>query len=524
MRRSHLVIVLVVMGLLMASCTQAPTAVPTMPVVRATAVPTEVPTATPEPPVATEVPPTATTAAPTATAKADTPAQAEPRATTAQAELTHTVAPPTAIAEPATATSVPPTAVPTQALPAEPDPAVGQSLWPQVSCSGCHGASAEGDYGPKLSGTGLSFDQVLARVRLGKGGMPAFEESQISDLSLRHIYAWLRSLARPTPSPIARPSFPTEALSEMWYYVNEMRIRADFAKDLPVRQAADDTGRLAIVKLYSGDGLNQAAVVLDRANQALNEVPNEGVREIIREIIRETNTISDLFRQAQSQSSYAPAWDNVAQAVLICRLDTQPWATQAIRDAGLTGTVRIRVVDQAGRAIPGAYATVLTAHTPLGARADGSGIVTFVNVAAVPALPVKAYVEGRVYHEINANISSGATIEGTIALPPLPRGGIAPAVANASIVPTSGPGNATVIFSVTATDPQGRLDLADDQIFALNPDLGLAYVMLHRGGNSFQVQERLPDLSPGLHTWYFFAVDHECNTSNIIPINFRVSQ
>ena len=423
---------------------------------------------------------------------------------------------------PPTVTPVPPTETP--ALPSEPSAAVGSALWPQTSCASCHGAAAEGGFGPKIAGTGLSFDQVLARVRLGKGQMPAFDEESISDLALRHIYAWLRSMARPTPSPIAPPSFPTQALSEMWYYVNEMRIRADFAKDLPVRQANDDAGRLAIVKAYAGDGLAQTAIVVARANQAINEVPNEGVREILREIIRETNMVSDLFRQAQGQGSYAPAWNNVAQAVLICRLDTQPWATQAIRDAGLTGTVRIRVTDQAGRPIPGAFATVLTAHTPLGARTDASGRVTFVNVAAVPALPVKAYVEGRVYHEINANLSPGATVDGTIALPPLPRAGIAPAVANASISPTSGPGNANVTFSVTATDPQGRLDLADDQIFALNPEIGLAYVALHVGGNSFRVQERLPDLGPGVSTWYFFAVDHECNTSNIIPVTYRVTQ
>lgn len=386
----------------------------------------------------------------------------------------------------------------------------------------CHGASAQGQIGPQLAGTGLSFDQVLAIVRLGKGQMPAFDQNTISDLGLRHIWAWLRSLARPTPTPIAPPSFPTQALSEMWYFVNEMRIRADFAKDLPVRQAQDDAGRLEIVMAYSRDGLAQTAQVIARANQALNQVPSEQVREIIRKVIDDTNQVTNLFNQALAQNSYGQAWPFVAEAARICRIDAQPWATQAVRDAGLVGTVRVRVVDQAGNPISGAFVTALTAHTPVGLRAGAAGRVTLVNVAAVPALPVKAYAEGRVYHESNVNLSPGAIADSTIALPPLPRQGVAPAVANAAIQPSSGPGNATVTFAMTATDPQGRLDLAEDQIFALSADLGLAYVLLHVGGDRYQTAQRLPDLAAGVYTWYFFAVDHECHTSQIIPLRYQV--
>ena len=83
---------------------------------------------------------------------------------------------------PATATVAEPvaTAVPTESpsLSATPDPALGQQLWTQKPCSGCHGADAEGDIGPKLAGTELDIDQVLQRVREGKGAMPAFDESQ----------------------------------------------------------------------------------------------------------------------------------------------------------------------------------------------------------------------------------------------------------------------------------------------------------------------------------------------------------
>jgi hypothetical protein len=353
--------------------------------------------------------------------------------------------------------------------------------------------------------------------------MPAFGEQEISDLELRHIYAWLRSMAEPTPTPIAPPDFATQALTDMWYFCNEMRIRADFAKDLPVRVADDDPGRLDVVKAYSRDGLAQTDQVLARAGQAINDVPDEAVRAIIRRVIDLTGRVVELFNQALAQDTYGAAWPYVAEAARLCRIDAQPLATQAVRDAGLVGDVRVRVVDQAGNPISEALVTALTAHTPVGVRTDGAGWVTLVNMAAVPALPVKAYAEGRVYHEINVNLSPGATTNGTIALPPLPGANLAPRVANPSIQPSSGPGNATVTFSVTATDPQGRLDLAEDQIFALNPDLGSAYVLLHAGGDRYQSQVQLPNLDSGLHTWYFFAVDHECHTSQIVPVRYRVN-
>ena len=79
-----------------------------------------------------------------------------------------------------TATSAPePTA--TTAATAEPDAVLGGQLWPEVVCSGCHGDQAQGDFGPKLAGTGLSLEQVRAAVRLGKGSMPALGEDRISD-------------------------------------------------------------------------------------------------------------------------------------------------------------------------------------------------------------------------------------------------------------------------------------------------------------------------------------------------------
>jgi hypothetical protein len=140
----------------------------------------------------------------------------------------------------------------------------------------------------------------------------------------------------------------------------------------------------------------------------------------------------------------------------------------------------------------------------------------------VPALQVKAYNDGLVYHEVHVNLAPGATADARIALPGPSAGGQTPAVANAVIEPAAGAGNGNVTLRVTATDPQGASNLAEDQIFALNPALGQAFVLRDIGGNQYQTQVTLPNLGAGPQTWYFFAVDHQCNTSGVIPVNYAV--
>jgi cytochrome c oxidase cbb3-type subunit 3 len=415
--------------------------------------------------------------------------------------------------QPSAATEAPP-------LPTTPDPAIGQQLWQQKPCIGCHGAKAEGGIGPRMAGTGLSFDQVLLQVRTGAAPMPAFTEDEVSDLELRHIYAWLRGLAPPTPTPMAAPTFRTGALTAMWQHVNDMKVKSDFAKDLPERLASDDAGRLAILKQHATESVQQAQAAIAQANQAFSEIPDEDVKAIIRRVIDEVDSVIIHANLALGQESFSNAWPHAAEMVRISRLDAWPLATQAVRDAGLVGTVRVRVTDQAGNPIAGAFVTVLTAHTPLGVRTDGSGRATVANVAAVPALQVKAYADGLVYHEVHVNLSPGATVDASIALPGPSAGGQTPSVANAAIEPATGPGNATVTFRVTATDPQGALNLAEDQIFALNPELGIAYILRHASGDRYETQVPLPDLPTGQHTWYFFAVDHQCNTSNILTVQY----
>jgi hypothetical protein len=504
-----------------AACGSGPTPTATLLPPTATAAPrptdTPFPTATPQP---TDAPSPSDTPSPTsAPSPTDTPLPTNTALPT-DTPLPTDTSTPTATAPP---TDTPlPTDTPTPSLPLTPDPAVGQRLWQEKPCKGCHGAQAQGDFGPRLAGTGLSFDQVLLRVRTGKGAMPAFTPDQISDLELRQIYAWLRSLAPPTPTRIAAPSFPTGALTAMWQNVNDMKVSSDFAKDLPERVASDDAGRLGVVKQYAGAAVAQGQAAIAQANQALNDIPDENVRATIRLVIDQVNAVIGHANAALGQNTYGNAWPQAAEMVRISRIDAWPLATQAVRDAGLVGTVRVRVTNQAGSPISGAFVTVLTAHTPVGVRADSSGRATIVNVAAVPALQVKGYAAGLVYHEVHVNLSPGATADVTVALPGPSVGGQTPSVANAAITPSSGPGNATVTLSLTATDPQGAANLAEDQIFALNPDLGVAYVLRAAGGNRYQTQVTLPNLRSGAHTWYFFAVDHQCNTSGILTVQYTV--
>ena len=97
-----------------------------------------------------------------------------------------------------------------------------------------------------------------------------------------------------------------------------------------------------------------------------------------------------------------------------------------------------------------------------------------MNSAAVPALQVKAYAAGMVYHEVHVNLAAGATADANIALPSANPSGQAPVASGAEIAPSAGSGSAIVALRMNVTDPQGTSDLAEDQLFALNPALGRA--------------------------------------------------
>jgi hypothetical protein len=209
-----------------------------------------------------------------------------------------------------------------------------------------------------------------------------------------------------------------------------------------------------------------------------------------------------------------------AKMVEISRLDSWPLASLAVKQAGFTGSVRVQVKDPSGRPIQGALVTALTAPEPSAGITDASGRVTIPDLAAVRVMQVKAYKEGLVYHEVHVTVPTGGRADAEITLPGPPTAGQAPVVSNASINPSAGAGNAQVTFRMTGTDPQGKANIAEDQVFALNPDLGKAYVLRSAGGDNWATTVTLPNLESGTHTWFLFIVDHQCNTSNIVPLTF----
>jgi mono/diheme cytochrome c family protein len=74
------------------------------------------------------------------------------------------------------------------------DPYAGQLVF-ESKCAGCHGTGGEGGSpGPRLIGTGLTADEVTARVQQGSGVMPA---GLVSGKDEADVVAYVVSIARP---------------------------------------------------------------------------------------------------------------------------------------------------------------------------------------------------------------------------------------------------------------------------------------------------------------------------------------
>ena len=75
----------------------------------------------------------------------------------------------------------------------------GQALFTSASCNGCHGADATmdplGNPAGNLTMSASKSDAELTDIiRMGRGSMPAYNDSQVSDTELGDIIAFIRSL------------------------------------------------------------------------------------------------------------------------------------------------------------------------------------------------------------------------------------------------------------------------------------------------------------------------------------------
>ena len=61
-------------------------------------------------------------------------------------------------------------------------------------CAACHGATAQGDQGPRLVPMTLEYEELLAKVRQGGGEMPVISKAKMSDDEVKQVYEYLKSL------------------------------------------------------------------------------------------------------------------------------------------------------------------------------------------------------------------------------------------------------------------------------------------------------------------------------------------
>jgi len=73
----------------------------------------------------------------------------------------------------------------------------GRGLYFSQGCYVCHGERGEGDVGPTLASTSLSFAEVRRQLRNPRGFMPAYIPEILSDDHIRDLYTFERSLPRP---------------------------------------------------------------------------------------------------------------------------------------------------------------------------------------------------------------------------------------------------------------------------------------------------------------------------------------
>jgi mono/diheme cytochrome c family protein len=442
-----------------------------------------------------------------------------------------------------------------------PDTKLGQRLFQQKGCVACHNADARGGLSqeaPDLRGTSLSYLAVLKQVRAPKGQMAPRSKEQASDEEVASIYAWLQTFPKQTPTadPLASASFPTpipEAthtpiptntaaptptpapptptlrpneptptpappmptrppatptpppqvdvakLIALQVQADELKVAADYAKDA--------AANIPEIRNYVATGLNAAQAVQKYLNE-LKPTASGALLNTLNELQPHLDVYVKAAQTAAQTNDFNAAKAQAATMVLEGRIFVLPLAQQLLVDVRRVGTVRGRVLNQQGQGLANAAVTVAYGRYKRGVVTDANGFFTAANIPAIKPIEVKAYASGYVYHEQNTELAPGGTATVQIVLPR--QGSDAPRITVSDFAVTVA-GNSTTL-RMKVTHPQKNL--AEDQIFALNPQLGLAVVLLDKGGDTYETT--IPLAARG--RWLFFAVDHKCFASNIATI------
>ena len=449
-----------------------------------------------------------------------------------------------------------------------PDAKIGQRLFQQKGCIACHNFDARGGLSleaPDIRGTSLSYLAVLKQVRAPKGQMAPRSKEQAGDEEIASIYAWLQTFpkqtptadalanatfptpipeptntavatatpAPPTPTPLptattrpgapsntpaptatAAPPTPTPVpatptprpvqldlakLTNLQEQADELKVAGDYAKD-----AAANIGEL---RNYATTGVNAAQTAQQRINE-LKPTASGATLNTLNELQPHLDAYLRAARAAAQTGDFNAAKREAATMVIEGRIFVLPLAQQLFVDIGRVGTVRGRVMNQQGQGLANAAVTVAYGRYKRGVVTDANGFFTAANIPAIKPIEVKAYASGYVYHEQNTELAPGGTATVQIVLPR--QGNDAPKITVSDFAATVS-GNSTTL-RMKAVHPQKNL--AEDQIFALNPQTGIAVVLLEKGNDIYEAT--IPQATRG--AWLFFAVDHKCFSSDIARV------
>lgn len=397
--------------------------------------------------------------------------------------------------------------------------AAGRALFVSNGCIACHGDNAEGKIGPKIAGTGLSFAEVLHQVRQPRGQMPPFSAQQVSDAQVQQIYAYLESLGPPTATPAPAASTAASAAAKpvnvdaIVAPVDDLKVASDYAKD-----AAKTVGD---VHNYG----NQAATALRAAQAAVQAAIASGgggaaLQVDLSQLRQELDAVAPDVQAAATATSLAAAKPHTAKMVLASRVDLLPLALELVRVNGEVGSITGVVKDTAGKPVPQALVTIEGGKVHTGLLTDANGAFQASDIAAFRTIEVKAYKAGFLYVEAHAPVTKGGTANVVITIPPENNPAASPKVSDATVPAGPVAGTATLHLAMTAVQKDNNI--AEDQLWALSPQAGVAYVLRSTGTTQYALDQALPGLKPGAYTWYFFATTHDCDMSNVVQQQMTV--
>jgi hypothetical protein len=283
---------------------------------------------------------------------------------------------------------------------------------------------------------------------------------------------------------------------------DSLKVAADYAKD-----AAANIDEL---HNYINEGLNAARALQNEVNTIRPEATGT-LLLTLDQLQPHLTTYLQAAEAAAGSGDFAAAKAQAATMVFEARIFVLPLAQQLLVDAGRVGVVRGRIIDQSGQGLANAAVTIAFGRYKRGLLTDANGFFTAANIPAIKPIEVKAYQTGYIYHEEHTELEPGGTA--TVQITLVAQGGSAPTINVSDFAIT--PAETGTTLRMRAVHPQNNL--AEDQIFALNPTLGFAVVLLPQGGDIYETT--VPFAPEG--RWYFFAVDHQCFSSSVVPVDFQ---